>query len=306
MQIKVNFLCKDSILAAPLVIDLVRLLDVAKRCGERGIQRQLSLFFKAPYHRDGERAGARPVQAERRCSRSGWQKVRAGPAVRAGGLVVRASLALIQRRRSRPSRPGRTCAGRCSAHEERRAVLGVLDRGVLSGQFAPEVRGLEREFAAFVGLAVLPGHQQRHRGAAPGAVGAGVGPGDEVIVPAFSFVATAMAVLHQSAVPVFVDIEPQTFGLDPAKVEAAITPAHPGHRAGAHPRRPLRARSPSPRSPPRRGLSADRGRRPRPTAPGTGAGTPAPSAAPGCFSLQSSQEPGLRRGRPARHRRRGS
>jgi myo-inositol-1-phosphate synthase len=56
MQIKINFLCKDSILAAPLVIDLVRLMDVAQRCGERGIQRQLSLFFKAPYHRDGERA----------------------------------------------------------------------------------------------------------------------------------------------------------------------------------------------------------------------------------------------------------
>jgi len=56
MQIKINFLCKDSILAAPLVIDLVRLIDVAHRSGERGIQRQLSLFFKAPYHREGERA----------------------------------------------------------------------------------------------------------------------------------------------------------------------------------------------------------------------------------------------------------
>ena len=55
MQLKVNFLCKDSILAAPLVVDLVRLLDLAKRHKERGIQRQLSVFFKAPYHRDGER-----------------------------------------------------------------------------------------------------------------------------------------------------------------------------------------------------------------------------------------------------------
>ena len=56
MQLKVDFLCKDSILAAPLVIDLVRLLDLAKRHKERGIQRQLSVFFKAPYHTDGERA----------------------------------------------------------------------------------------------------------------------------------------------------------------------------------------------------------------------------------------------------------
>jgi myo-inositol-1-phosphate synthase len=54
MQIKVNFLCQDSALAAPLVIDLVRLLDVAKRVGERGIQRQLSFFFKSTYVAPGE------------------------------------------------------------------------------------------------------------------------------------------------------------------------------------------------------------------------------------------------------------
>jgi myo-inositol-1-phosphate synthase len=54
MQIKVNFLCQDSALAAPLVLDLVRLLDVAKRVGEFGIQRQLSLFFKSPFHEEGE------------------------------------------------------------------------------------------------------------------------------------------------------------------------------------------------------------------------------------------------------------
>jgi myo-inositol-1-phosphate synthase len=49
MQLKVNFLCKDSILAAPLVLDLARLLDAAHRAGEKGVQRQLSLFFKSPY-----------------------------------------------------------------------------------------------------------------------------------------------------------------------------------------------------------------------------------------------------------------
>jgi len=54
MQIKLDFLCKDSILAAPLVIDLVRLIDCASRCGEAGIQRQLSSFFKAPYHTQNE------------------------------------------------------------------------------------------------------------------------------------------------------------------------------------------------------------------------------------------------------------
>ncbi|MBZ0115482.1 MAG: inositol-3-phosphate synthase [Sandaracinaceae bacterium] len=54
MQMKINFLCQDSILAAPLVLDLVRLLDVAKRKGEKGIQRQLSLYFKSPYAAPGE------------------------------------------------------------------------------------------------------------------------------------------------------------------------------------------------------------------------------------------------------------
>ena len=48
MQIKINFLCKDSILAAPLVIEIARLLDYAQRCGERGVQSQLSTFFKLP------------------------------------------------------------------------------------------------------------------------------------------------------------------------------------------------------------------------------------------------------------------
>jgi myo-inositol-1-phosphate synthase len=48
MQIKVNFLCKDSILAAPLAIEIARCLDSAKRRGEKGIQEQLSVFFKLP------------------------------------------------------------------------------------------------------------------------------------------------------------------------------------------------------------------------------------------------------------------
>ena len=48
MQIKVNFLCRDSVLAAPLVLELVRLLDCAKRYGFGGVQEQLGLFFKSP------------------------------------------------------------------------------------------------------------------------------------------------------------------------------------------------------------------------------------------------------------------
>ncbi len=50
MQIKINFLCRDSILAAPLVLDLVLFLDLAQRTGMRGIQEWLSFYFKAPMH----------------------------------------------------------------------------------------------------------------------------------------------------------------------------------------------------------------------------------------------------------------
>ena len=50
MQIKINFLCRDSILAAPLVLDLVLFMDLAQRAGMRGVQEWLSFYFKAPMH----------------------------------------------------------------------------------------------------------------------------------------------------------------------------------------------------------------------------------------------------------------
>jgi myo-inositol-1-phosphate synthase len=58
MQLKINFLCKDSILAAPLAIEIARCLDLAQRRGESGIQEQLSVFFKLPMSKN-----ARPEQA---------------------------------------------------------------------------------------------------------------------------------------------------------------------------------------------------------------------------------------------------
>jgi perosamine synthetase len=107
--------------------------------------------------------------------------------------------------------------------DDRAAVMRVLDRGVLWGPTAPEVVALEREFADQTGtrfcLLVNSGTAALHCAV----VAAGVGPGDEVIVPAFSFVATPMAVLQAGAVPVFCDIDPRLFTLDPARVEGRIT-----------------------------------------------------------------------------------
>jgi myo-inositol-1-phosphate synthase len=48
MQVKVNFLCRDSILAAPIVLDLVLFMDLAHRAGMKGIQEWLSFYFKSP------------------------------------------------------------------------------------------------------------------------------------------------------------------------------------------------------------------------------------------------------------------
>jgi dTDP-4-amino-4,6-dideoxygalactose transaminase len=107
--------------------------------------------------------------------------------------------------------------------EDRRAIERVLDRGVLWGPNAPEVSALQDEWASYCGtrhcLVTNTGTAALHCAV----VGAGVRPGDEVIVPAFSFVATAMAVLHQGAVPVFCDIDPLTHNLDPRALEARVT-----------------------------------------------------------------------------------
>ena len=56
MQLKINFLCRDSILAAPIVLDLALFLDLAKRAGMRGIQEWLSVLLQEP----GARAGLYP------------------------------------------------------------------------------------------------------------------------------------------------------------------------------------------------------------------------------------------------------
>jgi perosamine synthetase len=98
---------------------------------------------------------------------------------------------------------------------DRAAVARVLDRGVLSGAGAPEMRALEAEFAAMLGgghcLATNSGTSALH--IALGALG--LRAGDEVIVPAFSFIATAQAVLHEGAVPVFADVDRATHNIPP-------------------------------------------------------------------------------------------
>lgn len=106
--------------------------------------------------------------------------------------------------------------------EERAAVDRVLRSGMLAQ--GPEVAAFETEFAdqLVAGrecVAVNSGTSGQHLGL----LASGVGPGDEVIVPSFTFAATANSVALTGATPVFADIEIDHFCLDPAAVEAAVT-----------------------------------------------------------------------------------
>jgi len=102
------------------------------------------------------------------------------------------------------------------------AVLGVL----ASGQYVlgEEVLRFEQEFADYCNvkhaIAVNTGTSALHLAL----LAAGIGPGDEVITVPFTFVATVSAICYTGARPVFVDVEPVTLTMDPAEIEAKITP----------------------------------------------------------------------------------
>ena len=101
------------------------------------------------------------------------------------------------------------------------AVIDVLSTRWLS--IGPRVQEFEAALAAYTGadhgIAVNSGTSGLHLAI----IAAGVGPGDEVITPSFSFIASANCVMYERAKPVFVDIDPLTGNIDPNLIEAAIT-----------------------------------------------------------------------------------
>lgn len=105
--------------------------------------------------------------------------------------------------------------------EEKQAVLEVLESGMLAQ--GPKVEEFEEKFARYVGakyaVAISSGTTALHLAL----LAHGVGPGDEVITSPFSFVSSANAALYVGAKPVFVDIEPDYFCLDPRWIEKKIT-----------------------------------------------------------------------------------
>ncbi len=101
------------------------------------------------------------------------------------------------------------------------AVADTIASGWLSQ--GPRVREFEDAFAARVGAAAAVATTSCTTALALALHASGVGPGDEVIVPSLSFIATANAVWHCGAQPVFADINPLTYNLDPSATERAIT-----------------------------------------------------------------------------------
>jgi dTDP-3-amino-3,4,6-trideoxy-alpha-D-glucose transaminase len=102
------------------------------------------------------------------------------------------------------------------------AIDDVLDRG----QFilGPEVSAFEDEFAAYLGASHAVGVANGTEALTIALRALGVGPGDEVVVPSFTFYASAEAIPPTGARPVFCDVDPESFCVTPATVKAALTP----------------------------------------------------------------------------------
>jgi dTDP-3-amino-3,4,6-trideoxy-alpha-D-glucose transaminase len=105
-------------------------------------------------------------------------------------------------------------------------LRAAIDRVLASGRYVlgPEVRAFEAEFADYVGTAHAIGVANGTDALTIALRAMGVGPGDEVVVPSFSFYASAEAVPHTGATPVFCDVDPQTFCLTAETVRAVLTP----------------------------------------------------------------------------------
>src|SRR5262245_5012680 len=110
--------------------------------------------------------------------------------------------------------------------ELREELLAAVTRVIDSGQFllGPEVARLEQSVARLSGVEHAIACSSGSDALLLALMALDIGDGDEVIVPSFTFFATASAVWRLGAKPVFVDIDPQTFNLDPSQIEEAITP----------------------------------------------------------------------------------
>ncbi|HPR68604.1 MAG TPA: aminotransferase class I/II-fold pyridoxal phosphate-dependent enzyme, partial [Kiritimatiellia bacterium] len=102
------------------------------------------------------------------------------------------------------------------------AIGRVLETGAFA--LGPAVADFEQQFAPYCGVTHAAGVNSGTSALHLALLALGIGPGDEVIAPAMTFIATVSAIDYTGARPVLVDVEPGTCTMDPAKIEAAITP----------------------------------------------------------------------------------
>jgi len=105
--------------------------------------------------------------------------------------------------------------------EYERVFASVVERAAYT--LGPEVKAFEEAFAAFCHAESCVGVSSGTDAVKLALLAAGVGPGDEVVVPVNTFIATAEAVSHVGATPVFVDCLPGTANIDPALIEPAVS-----------------------------------------------------------------------------------
>jgi dTDP-4-amino-4,6-dideoxygalactose transaminase len=109
-------------------------------------------------------------------------------------------------------------------------VLPAVENVFSTGAFimGPDLHAFEEEFAAYCGTRYAVGVGSGTAALELALRALGVGPGDEVIVPANTYIATAIAISQTGAAPVLVDVDETTFNIDPQRIEAAITPRTKG------------------------------------------------------------------------------
>ena len=109
------------------------------------------------------------------------------------------------------------------SEEEKKAVMKVMESQLLSSLAGNVVENFEKEFAEYIGvkhaIAVNSGTAALHISIAS----LDIGPGDEVIIPPYTFIATASSILHNNAIPIFADIDNQSYTLDPESVKKKIS-----------------------------------------------------------------------------------
>ena len=137
-------------------------------------------------------------------------------------MTVKEKLAMLGGRPAMPDGIERARWPRFS-EQELEELCRVLREEQLGGGDAPQVAALEQEWAQRIGVdhccATGAGSDALHMAL----WAAGVGAGDEVLVPAYTFLSGALVVLYQGAVPVFVDVQRDSYNMDPAQIERHIT-----------------------------------------------------------------------------------